>query len=86
MTNDKLEALDKQLRQLRKEMEDDLLKYKDKGWLDNVDLSRCIISPERCSCGARDKAKCSKESFSGGGKMCVKGLKEEKRDEAKSNE
>lgn len=33
MTNDKLELLDKQLRQLRKELEDDLLKYKDKGWL-----------------------------------------------------
>lgn len=32
---------------------------------------------ERCSCGARDRAKCSKESLSGGGKMCVKELKEE---------
>lgn len=30
---------------------------------------------ERCSCGARDRAKCSKESLSGGGKMCVKELK-----------
>jgi len=27
---------------------------------------------ERCSCGARDRAKCSKESLSGGGKMCLK--------------
>lgn len=26
---------------------------------------------ERCSCGARDRAKCSKESLSGG-KMCLK--------------
>lgn len=33
MTNDKLEILDKELRELRKEVEDDLLKYKDKGWL-----------------------------------------------------
>jgi hypothetical protein len=32
---------------------------------------------ERCSCGARDRAKCSKESLSGGGKMCVKELKAE---------
>ena len=32
---------------------------------------------ERCSCGARYKAKCSKESLSGGGKMCVKDLKAE---------
>lgn len=30
---------------------------------------------ERCSCGARDRAKCSKESLSGCGKMCVKELK-----------
>lgn len=30
---------------------------------------------ERCSCGARDRAKCSRESLSGGGKMCVKELK-----------
>lgn len=30
---------------------------------------------ERCSCGARDRAKCSKESLSGGGKMCVKEIK-----------
>lgn len=28
---------------------------------------------ERCSCGARDRAKCSKESLSGG-KMCLKPL------------
>lgn len=27
---------------------------------------------ERCSCGARDRAKCSKESLSGCGKMCLK--------------
>lgn len=32
---------------------------------------------ERCSCGARDRAKCSEESLSGGGKMCVKELKAE---------
>lgn len=30
---------------------------------------------ERCSCGARDRVKCSKESLSGGGKMCVKDYK-----------
>lgn len=36
---------------------------------------------ERCSCGdcpsgnPRDRTKCSKESLSGGGKMCVKELK-----------
>ena len=29
---------------------------------------------ERCSCGKRDKAKCSKESLSVGGKMCLKPL------------
>lgn len=72
MTNDKLELLDKQLRQLRKELEDDLLKYEDKGWLDNVDLSRCIVSPERCSCGSRQKSKCVKESGLGSGKMCLR--------------
>lgn len=33
MTNDKLQQLDEQLRELRKELEEDLLKYKDKGWL-----------------------------------------------------
>lgn len=27
---------------------------------------------ERCSCGARDRAKCSKESLTGSGKMCLK--------------
>ncbi|MCY1416306.1 hypothetical protein D9M71_318110 [compost metagenome] len=32
---------------------------------------------ERCSCGARDRVKCSKESLSGCGKMCVKELKAE---------
>lgn len=32
---------------------------------------------ERCSCGARDMAKCNKESLSGGGKMCVKEMKQE---------
>lgn len=31
---------------------------------------------ERCSCGARDKAKCSKESKSGSGKACIKFMKE----------
>ena len=30
---------------------------------------------ERCSCGARDRAKCSKESLTGLGKMCVKEMK-----------
>lgn len=34
---------------------------------------------ERCSCGARYKYKCSKESKSGGGKMCVKEIKEEEK-------
>lgn len=33
---------------------------------------------EKCSCGARQKSKCVKESASGYGKMCVKELKEEK--------
>lgn len=27
---------------------------------------------DKCSCGARDKAKCSKENGLGGGKMCLK--------------
>lgn len=27
---------------------------------------------EKCSCGARDKSKCSKENGLGGGKMCLK--------------
>ena len=27
---------------------------------------------ERCSCGAREKNKCSKESEHGSGKMCLK--------------
>lgn len=35
------------------------------------------MNTERCSCGARDRAKCSKESLSEGGKMCVKELKAE---------
>ena len=33
MTNDKLQQLDKQLWELRKELEDDLLRYMDKGYL-----------------------------------------------------
>lgn len=35
---------------------------------------------ERCSCGARDRAKCNKESLSGGGKMCVKEIKAERQE------
>jgi len=35
--------------------------------------------PERCSCGARQRSECIKESTSGYGKMCVKELKEEKK-------
>jgi len=35
------------------------------------------IPEERCSCNARLKHKCCKESTLGGGKMCVKELKEE---------
>lgn len=31
---------------------------------------------ERCSCGARYKSKCVKESTSGYGKMCIKELQE----------
>lgn len=33
---------------------------------------------ERCSCGARYKSKCVKESVSGSGKMCVKASKSTK--------
>ncbi len=62
MTNDKLELLDKQLRELRKELEDDLLKYG----------NSYLVIPERCSCGARQKSKCVKENGFGGGKMCLK--------------
>lgn len=36
-----------------------------------------MTNSERCSCGAREKNKCSKESTHGYGKMCVKELKEE---------
>lgn len=36
-----------------------------------------MIPEERCSCNARLKHKCSKESILAGGKMCVKELKEE---------
>lgn len=36
-----------------------------------------MIPEERCSCNARLKHKCCKESVLGGGKMCVKELKEE---------
>lgn len=32
---------------------------------------------EKCSCGARQKSKCVKESGLGGGKMCVKEFKEQ---------
>lgn len=35
---------------------------------------------EKCSCGARQKSKCVKESGMGCGKMCLKELKEEKKD------
>ena len=35
------------------------------------------IPEERCSCNARLKYKCCKESVLGGGKMCVRELKEE---------
>lgn len=38
MTSDKLQQLDNKLRELRKELEDDLLKYKDKGWLNTEPL------------------------------------------------
>jgi hypothetical protein len=31
-----------------------------------------MTNPERCSCGAREKNKCSKESEHGGGKMCLR--------------
>jgi hypothetical protein len=30
------------------------------------------MTSDKCSCGARDKNKCSKESGLGGGKMCLK--------------
>lgn len=46
MTNDKLQQLDNKLRELRKEVEEDLLKYKDKGWLCE-DLSIMNISVEK---------------------------------------
>ena len=32
-----------------------------------------MTNSERCSCGVREKNKCSKESEHGSGKMCVKG-------------
>lgn len=52
MVNDKLEQLDKQLRQLRKEVEDDLLKYKDKGWPDNSIMNISVEkSIEISECG-----------------------------------
>jgi len=35
------------------------------------------MTAERCSCGAREKNKCSKESEHGGGKMCVRDYKSE---------
>lgn len=31
-----------------------------------------MTNPERCSCGAREKNKCSKESEHKAGKMCLK--------------
>jgi hypothetical protein len=36
-----------------------------------------IDTYEKCSCGARYKYKCSKESDSGYGKMCVREFKEQ---------
>lgn len=30
------------------------------------------MTSDKCSCGARDKAKCCKENGLGGGKMCLK--------------
>lgn len=30
------------------------------------------MTSDKCSCGARDKAKCSKENGLGSGKMCLK--------------
>lgn len=30
------------------------------------------MNSDKCSCGARDKAKCSKENGLGSGKMCLK--------------
>ena len=32
------------------------------------------MTTERCSCGARERNKCSKESEYGSGKMCLKPL------------
>jgi hypothetical protein len=62
MTNDKLEALDEELRELRFEVERDLLVYG----------NSYLVIPERCSCGARQKSKCVKENGLGNGKMCLR--------------
>ena len=35
-----------------------------------------MINPERCSCGAREKNKCNKESEHGSGKACIKFMKD----------
>jgi hypothetical protein len=42
MTNDKLELLDKQLRELRKELEDDLLKYSERCSCGSRQKSKCV--------------------------------------------
>lgn len=34
------------------------------------------MTTERCSCGAREKNKCSKEGEHGSGKICLKDLSE----------
>lgn len=42
-----------------------------------------MTNPERCSCGAREKNKCSKESEHGGGKMCLKSAEQSIQDWSK---
>ena len=52
-----LQSLDKRLRDLRRELEDEL------GMTDTY---------EKCSCGSRQKSKCVRESGYNTGKMCLK--------------
>jgi hypothetical protein len=43
ISDDKLQQLDNRLKELRKEVEGDLLKYKDKGWLcGDIPKMKCI--------------------------------------------
>lgn len=61
---------------LRKESIHDMLEWFNKNTISMKDYGKELMMDKvKCSCGARDKEKCHKESSSGYGKMCCKATK-----------